>query len=186
MLAFIDTETTGLDPDLHEIWEVGLILRQEVGDIDHRWLLPVERLAAADAYALALGGFHTRHPQGLLGDQLGKIERAKLVPIEQFAHEFGALTFGAHLVGNTVAFDDDRLRRLFRSCGMTHGWDYHLVDVAALAAGRYGYVPPWRWVKFLASAGLDPAAYEAHTALGDAAAARDLYDAIFDATPDGT
>jgi oligoribonuclease (3'-5' exoribonuclease) len=25
-LAFVDTETTGLDPDVHQIWEVGLII----------------------------------------------------------------------------------------------------------------------------------------------------------------
>jgi oligoribonuclease (3'-5' exoribonuclease) len=27
-LAFIDTETTGLDPTRHEVWEVGLIVQQ--------------------------------------------------------------------------------------------------------------------------------------------------------------
>jgi len=26
-VCFVDTETTGLDPDRHEIWEVGLITR---------------------------------------------------------------------------------------------------------------------------------------------------------------
>lgn len=28
VLAFVDTETTGLDPDRHEIWEVALIVRR--------------------------------------------------------------------------------------------------------------------------------------------------------------
>ncbi len=37
-LAFVDTECTGLDPDRHEIWEVGLI----VDDEEHSWFLPVD------------------------------------------------------------------------------------------------------------------------------------------------
>ena len=38
-IAFIDTETTGLDPDLHEIWEVGLIVDREIRVVhDRRWM----------------------------------------------------------------------------------------------------------------------------------------------------
>ena len=75
-LAFIDTETTGLDPELHQIWEVGLIMRgaafpamlesiPEEGTHDYwyRWFLPVD-LSRADPKALEVSGFHDRHPTG--------------------------------------------------------------------------------------------------------------------------
>lgn len=75
-LAFIDTETTGLDPEQHEIWEVGLIARgvafpamlesiPEQGTQDYwfRWFLPVD-LSRADPEGLRIGGFHDRHPHG--------------------------------------------------------------------------------------------------------------------------
>lgn len=55
-LAFVDTETTGLDPDFHEIWEVGLI----VNDEERLWQLPVD-LKRADPKALEIGRFHERY-----------------------------------------------------------------------------------------------------------------------------
>lgn len=75
-LAFIDTETTGLDPEQHEIWEVGLIMRSvtlpaafesvpEEGTEDYwfRWFLPVD-LSRADPEGLRISGYHDRHPHG--------------------------------------------------------------------------------------------------------------------------
>lgn len=88
-LCFIDTETTGLDPVLHEVWEVAVILRgrvvdplvaellehlssppadaastvpvilREPGDEMYVWQLPVD-LARADPMALNVGHFHER------------------------------------------------------------------------------------------------------------------------------
>lgn len=56
-LAFVDTETTGLDPDRHEIWEVGLILRDGEGaEVEYEWQLPVD-LGKADPVALDIGQF---------------------------------------------------------------------------------------------------------------------------------
>jgi hypothetical protein len=55
-LAFIDTETTGLDPDRHEIWEIALI----VDDQEYQWFLPVD-LGKADPIALNIGRFHERY-----------------------------------------------------------------------------------------------------------------------------
>ena len=74
-LAFVDVETTGLDPLLHEIWEVALV-------VEHRtyvWQLPVD-LGRADARALALGRFHERRAE-------------EPTPPGQFAAEFSRLTW---------------------------------------------------------------------------------------------
>lgn len=89
-LAIIDTETTGLDPDRHEIWEVALIVREtldvepgvlveyadgevvgrteipnppRVVDTEYVWQLPVD-LAKADLIALNIGRFHERRYPG--------------------------------------------------------------------------------------------------------------------------
>lgn len=55
-LAFIDTETTGLDPDRHGIWEVALI----IGEREHVWQFPIHE-TAADPFALKLNGYWDRH-----------------------------------------------------------------------------------------------------------------------------
>ena len=182
-LAFCDTETTGLDPDLHEIYEVGLIVREENGEEhEHHWWLPVD-LGMADARALAVGRFHERYP--------GPKE---LIRRFEFGDEFSALTRGAHLVGAVISFDEERLRRLLRSNGACPEWHYHLVDVEALAAGSLAgmnselgdllasspdmFTPPWDSEALSRAVGVDPDQFDRHTALGDARWAMAIYDAV--------
>lgn len=59
-LAFVDCETTGLDPDRHEVWEVALILRADAGETSQVWQLPVD-LGRAEAKALEVGRFYEHY-----------------------------------------------------------------------------------------------------------------------------
>lgn len=173
-LAFIDTETTGLDPDLHEIWEVALFLRtpKDAANGDRWserrvWQLPVD-LGRADPVALRIGRFHERRWPYPAVTELG-----------EFARVFALYTRGAHLVGNVISFDEERLRRLLRSHGACPEWHYHLVDVEALVAGKLGIAPPWTSKDLSEAIGVEvPDIEDAHTAAGDASWAMDLYDAV--------
>ena len=158
-LAFLDTETTGLDPDQHEVWEVGLILRDSEGiEVERVWQLPVD-LGKADAMALKIGRWYDRrwpwpfYETGYLPepDDIKRIDGAVqatekyVVPRDRMADWaalFAELTDGAHLVGAVISFDEERLRRLLRRHHACPTWHYHLIDVEALAAGwllgRYG------------------------------------------------
>ena len=153
-LAFLDCETTGLDPDVHEIWEVALILREDgKDDLAQVWQLPVD-LGAADAMALKIGRWYERRwpwPDYLGSDEFenannrerritGAVvgENQYVVPrdrMDDWAALFAELTDGAHLVGAVISFDEERLRRLLRKHHACPTWAYHLVDVEALAAG---------------------------------------------------
>jgi hypothetical protein len=161
VIAFVDTETTGLDPDLHEIWEVGLI----IGEHEWAWRLPVD-LGRADPVALRIGGFHVR---GLDGKWATK---------QEFARDFATLTRGLHLAGAVVSFDEERLRKLLRANGACPEWHYHLVDVENLAAGKLGLAPPWDSEALSAMVGVDPTRFARHTALGDARWAKAIYEAV--------
>ena len=160
-VAFVDTETTGLDPDRHEIWEVGLI----VDDEEHHWFLPVD-LGRADSYALAIGQFHQR------------FDSSEVSELARFAEEFSRMTRGRHLVGAVISFDEERLRKLLKANGACPEWHYHVVDVEALVAGKLGVVPPWDSSALTAMVGIDSEAFDKHTALGDARWAKALYDAV--------
>lgn len=185
-LCFIDCETTGLDPDRHEIWEVGMIHRNEAGhDLEYVWQLPVD-LAAADPIALNIGRFHDRRwPQGNHGGGLKGVREEGISlavspdDMEEWADRFVSLTRGAHLVGNVVSFDAERLWKLLRKHGQCPMWHYHLIDVEAMTAGLMGFGPPWSSDELSQAVGVEkPSGDELHTALGDARWARDLYDAV--------
>jgi len=171
-LAFVDCETTGLDPDRHDIWEVGLILRRGSETTEHQWFLPVD-LGSADPNALDIGRYYERHPAP--HDSWNGNGVTMLGP---FAQDFSMLTHGAYLVGAVVSFDEERLRRLLRDNAACPGWDYHLIDVRALAAGAVGAEPPWHFDSIEAKLGVTPTPpEERHTALGDARMAMRIYDA---------
>ncbi len=157
----MDTETTGLDPDRHEIWEVGLIAADGK---EHEWWLPVD-VSQADAYALTLSGYYTR----------GQGRTSKL---SDFATEFRRLTMGCHLAGAVISFDEERLRKLLRANGECPMWHYHLVDVEALAAGKLGVGPPWDSEQLSEMVGVDPSEFVRHSAIGDARWAKAVYEAV--------
>ncbi len=205
-VCFVDIETTGLDPDYHEIWEVGLItpvlgqtVREDglVGWNEQIWQLPVD-LSKADPMALNIGQYHDR-----------RLPRGSLVPLDVFAAEFARDTRGLHLVGACVSFDADRLWRLLRANGECPMWHYHLIDVEALAAGYMAgcraavaaaaihtgealwagtpawkategpdHCPPWRSTDLSRAVGVEPDDFDRHTALGDARWAKAIYEAV--------
>lgn len=195
-VCFVDCETTGLDPDLHEVWEVALITpvvgmtSADDGWNEQVWQLPVD-LSRADPMALNIGRFHDRRPG------------QTLVEPAVFAEEFVHASRGLHLVGACVSFDADRLWRLLRAAGECPMWHYHLVDVEALAAGyligqftaiqevgknpdadgptqdeAMGAVPPWRSTDLSRAVGVEPDDFDRHTALGDARWAKAIYEAV--------
>lgn len=154
-LCFIDTETTGLNPDVHEVWEVACVIRNfgdvvdnepasgkgfDVPDSEYVWQLPVD-LAHADTIALNIGRFHERrwnpnHSQDT-GDVFG-VTQALVGPhfMRKWADEFARLTWGAHMIGMVPSFDTDRfLERLLRKHGACPGWHYQPIDVETLAVG---------------------------------------------------
>lgn len=188
-LAFVDTETTGLDPRHHEVWELALVLRDAEGvEVERVWQLPVD-LGRADPIALTVGRYYERSYQANPGAFEAELSQPWAV-----AKEFAELTHGAHLVGAVPSFDDAFLKRLLRGFHQCPGWHYHLVDVEALAAGYLASLalevdadpearlaiatPPWDSSELSRHVGVDPSVFPKHTALGDAQWARAIYDAV--------
>jgi DNA polymerase III epsilon subunit-like protein len=190
-VCFIDTETTGLDPDRHAIWEVALITPN--GD-EHVWQFPVDEMAA-DPFALDIGRYWDRcWPAGIQEvsdlDAIYKAHNPKsrrrnfpdqgraIKPGKDWCEHFRDLTAGLHLAGAVVSFDEERLRKLLHQHGILHRWHYHLVDVEALAAGKLGIEPPWKSDDLSAALGVTVSEEDRHMALGDARWAMRVYDAV--------
>jgi hypothetical protein len=164
-VVFLDTETLGLDPDIHPVWEIGLI----VGPAEYTWQIrPTGReLANAHPKALEIGRFEERYDDG---HAYQRPDMARILA--------KAIPAGAHLAGAVISFDEERLRRFLWAHGQPIPWHYHLVDVEALAAGKVGAVPPWDSGELSMAVGVDPQDFDRHTALGDARWAQAIYRAV--------
>lgn len=171
-VCFVDTETTGLHPDRHEIWEVGLITPDGA---EHEWLLPVHHLEDADPFALQIGGFHERYPYGNVYTPAP--EKLRLTVRRQFARDFARLTHGCHLAGAVVSFDEERLRRLLLSQGVQPGWHHRLFCVETLTAGKLGRIVGGL-SKCADALGISYDPDELHTALADARLARRIWRTV--------
>lgn len=190
-LAFVDTETVGLDPFLHDAWEIAVILRIDGLDTEH--VFHVEpNLTNATPKALEINRYHERTsaPDWHWNN-----------PADVAYRVFNLLT-DAVLVGSNPGFDAAMIRNLI---GRHHPipetntapWYHHTLDIATFAAGyRFGQAAsgayggdflfasdypqvPFRSYDMSRAVGVEPPAKDvAHTALGDAAWARDVYDAV--------
>lgn len=190
-LVFGDTETTGLDPFMHDAWEFALIVRRDGHDTEHTFRIRPD-LTNADPKALEINRFHERTAApGWSWDD----------PHTAATRMYNLLN-GAVLIGSNPSFDADMIRNLFaRYYDDAKPWHYRTLDIATLAAGHlYGQAERmthqtcdavhyskvdaalgWPWSSYRASelVGIPrPSGEAAHTALGDARWARDVWDAV--------
>jgi DNA polymerase III epsilon subunit-like protein len=200
-IAFVDTETTHLDAEIGEAWEVAVVLRDfddnVPTDTEYVWQIR-PNLATADPEALKIGRYLERFAvpphaaaawTGYGNDPVLPMTRAEVVE--------GILNVlrGAALIGSNPAFDDRFLRKLLGPGSAQ--WHYRPVCIATLAAGyRLGQAAsgayggdfafttdlptlPYSSRRLSQAVGVEPPGPDtAHTALGDARWARDVYDAI--------
>lgn len=158
-LVFLDTETTGLDPALHEVWEIAWA----IGDGQIQSGVLPHSLRTADPEALALNGYH-RPSRGAVNVDPG------LDPFlrKQFT--------GATIVGSNPAFDTAFLRARW---GVAP-WHHRMIAVESVALGVLGYERP----KGLAGVAADlrdrghDIPEPDHTAAGDVATLRAVYVAL--------
>jgi DNA polymerase-3 subunit epsilon len=132
---YLDTETTGLDPDRHEIIELAIVVEEvpedptAVGKITQKWcekICPMH-IRAAEPTALEVNGYTPFKWEGAL-------------PFAVFADEIAQLiTSASCIVGHNPFFDVNFLKAAFRREGLEVRFPYHLIDTVTM-----GYVT-WNW-----------------------------------------
>lgn len=161
-LCFIDTETTGLDPRIHQPYEVCYWLDHEPAPVTIR--LP-HTLTYADPGALAIGGYHDR---GFTPDT----SRARDLATRDLVDALHAVT----LVGSNPAFDAAMLRSYIG----TEVWHHRLINVADGAMWLFGWDRP-KGLDYIAAEcrdrGFEIPAPD-HTAEGDVRTTRAVYEAL--------
>jgi len=122
--AFLDCEFGGLDPELHDITEVGVIVT------DYR--LP--ELSSASWRVQARPDRITPEAARIFGyDE--KLWAAEAAPVKQVLSELAALLpAGCTVVpaGQNVRMDVMFLERAYKRCEIPYPFDYHVIDLATL------------------------------------------------------
>lgn len=165
--AFVDIETTGLDPDVHDILEVGVVLEEPETQLEEVHFSLAVDLRAATPEALKVNKAVERKRE---------LEKLRMNP-QHAALTLSHVLDGVVFIGNNPQFDAAFLRGFLRSRGLEPTWQYHLVDVKALAGMALGLKPPWKTERLLESLGLNTTVE--HTALADAHMARDIFYAAY-------
>lgn len=169
-IVFLDTETTGLDPERHELWDIAVI--DEDG---HEWnaLIRPEHPETADPTSLRMNGYYD------VFGSLGGVKKGRdLSNRRDIANILARLLAGKHIVGAVPSFDAAFLDRFLRNNGEVGTWHYHLIDVEVLIAGRLQLRPPYDSDALSMAVGVDPAEYNRHSALGDARWVKAQYEAV--------
>jgi hypothetical protein len=192
-IAFLDLETSGLDPQQHDWWEAAIIRRAPDGtETTHLWqraLTELHLAQAADPKALEIGRYWERRavPAGAYAADMLPDEPKPLNHTE-LAGQLRDVLDGAIIVGSNPGFDLSFLTLWLDASP----WHYRPVDIATLAAGYVQGLAagtqypsdevlrvPYSSRDLSRAVGVQPPGPDtAHTALGDATWARDVYDAV--------
>jgi DNA polymerase III epsilon subunit-like protein len=163
-VVYVDTETTGLDPDRNELWDIALIDGATGAEYEFH---PLVDLSTADPNALRMTNYHRRVSE----------DKWAWTDPKRAARWTALITSGKHLVGAVPSFDAAFLERFLRKHGNAPAWHYHLIDIEALAAGYLGMRPPWDSDEISERLGLGEPVGK-HTAIGDARWAREVYEKV--------
>jgi DNA polymerase III epsilon subunit-like protein len=169
---FLDTETTGLDIDRHEVWEFGAVvlpdgLDSEPYEVEMKW--EALWLEQADPQALRINRYYERTADL---DKLGFASDA--------ARIIALLCDDAFLIGRNPYFDKEFLTKLCRENSLCFTPRHPVLNIVDLTLGwlwsrGQNLELPHRGSDIMDAIGFDPDPAVAHTALGDA---RAVYDAF--------
>lgn len=178
-LAFIDTETTGTNPEMHEIIELAVIIVRQVQregkgpkiEIveECEWKIKPEHLERAEEQALRVNGYNEV-------DWMFALDRKKVM------EEFSKKTQSCSFVSHNIVFDYAFVMKAFEETGVENRMHYAKIDTISVAFARLYDAPQAE--KFSLRALCELLKVEntkAHTALADTRALVQVYKKLMNA-----
>ncbi len=167
-LAFVDVETTGINPELYEIIELGAVIARfqngtlEVVDKVDLKVKP-EHIETADPQSLRVNGYD---------------ESAWLFAysLDEAMKVFAQKTEGAVMIAHNVSFDSAFIDGAFRKTGVPNGMHYHRLDTISIAFAKLydqGDINKFSLRALCEYFGIENS--KAHTAFSDAYATYELF-----------
>lgn len=114
--AFVDVETTGLDPIENEMLEFAALKGDEILN-----------------FKIKPRRMHTAHPKALEVNGYKEENWGDALDIAEAAPKIAAFLKDAVIVGHNVRFDMDFISQFLKEAGVNVRLDYHLVDTVTIA-----------------------------------------------------
>lgn len=173
-LAFIDTETTGLDVDKHELIEIGCVIAEQdwsgktpvfthVEEFDLK-IKPVD-ISNADPQALRINGYNE-------ADWLFAYDLADAMDI------FRKKTKDCIMVSHNLSFDAAFIDKAFKKTGVKNEMYYPRIDTISIAFAKLHNKEDLRYSLGALCQHFDIENKSAHTALADTVALFEVYKKI--------
>lgn len=172
-LAFIDLETTGLDPHRHEIIEMACVITKPLvlgreAEVLEEWSVKVrpQHLATAEAEALRINGYNE-------ADWLFAVD------LPQAVKTLMTKADGCIMVGQNVSFDWSFLSRALLATGIANQLHYAKLDLISMVFAKcYHLDKPERFNLWSLAQHFGVKNEQAHTALSDARATFEIYQKL--------
>lgn len=149
--VFLDTETTHLDPELGQLWEVALIVRHthypSLGDQEFWWQVRPD-LTTADPKSLQISRYYSRNHQirdlpighgaqlaCASGDEGTEGEVMEVVTAAQVALRLAQHLDGATIVANNPRHDRDFLHAFLHANGQAFTASHRMDDIRSMLKG---------------------------------------------------
>ncbi len=179
-LAFIDLETTGLDPEKHEIIEIGCLIARQVAQPDGKQGAKVEVI---EDFEIKVKPIHleTSEPEALRINGYNDADWLFAVDLKKALEMLAEKTKDCIMVGLNVAFDWSFLEKAFAETGVENKMHFHKLEVMSMAFAKL-YNDP-RAEKFSLRALAEYYGIEnpkAHTALADIRTTFEVYKKILE------
>lgn len=170
-LAFIDTETTGLDFDRHEIIEIGCVIAAQTWTGNKLTLTKVdefelkikpEHIERADQQALRVNGYND-------ADWLFAYSLPEAMKI------FSDKTKDCIFVSHNLSFDAAFVDKAFRASNVPNAMHYPRIDTISLAFAKLSNNEDMKYSLYALSEHFGVKNPKAHTALSDARTLYEIY-----------
>ncbi len=129
-LVFVDTETTGLDANLHEVIEIAFVrVKQE-------WISGEKtKFTILNEWSAKMKPEHieTADPKAFLVNGYTPSEWADSISAEDAFKQFSEKTDGAIMVAHNVAFDSGFIDKYFNKFGIKNKMHYCRLDTISMA-----------------------------------------------------
>ena len=171
-LAFIDTETTGFDPEKQEIIQIGLVLisQEEENGVTKYKILEELDLKVKPAH------IETAEPGALRVNGYDEADWVFAYSLKEAMTILAKKTEGAIMVAHNLPFDYGFLMKAFSMTGIPNKMHFHKLDTISIAfakSKKRGDIDKFSLHHLCSIFGIENK--KAHTALADARATYELY-----------